>query len=241
MIDVPGWEIPRLKLLQSLRGLADRPGVVPLSEEDPVSDPKVFGIGFQKTGTSSLKRALRQLGYRVATTVGVHHPHIARDVYDLAFSQLDRYDAFQDNPWAILYQELDEWCPGSKFILTVRPVEKWLPSVVNHFGGTSSPMREWIYGVGDPIGSEEIFVQRYERHNAAVLEYFKNRAQDLLIFRMGEGDGWPELCRFLGLEIPSGDFPHTNSREKREAGKRIHRWAWRRARRQIRSLRGVGA
>jgi hypothetical protein len=208
-----------------------------MSEDEPVSDPKIFGIGFQKTGTSSLKRALRQLGYRVATALGVHDPHIARDVYDLAFGQLDRYDAFQDNPWAILYKELDEWCPGSKFILTVRPVDKWLPSIVNHFGGTSSAMREWIYGVGDPIGNEEIFVQRYERHNAAVLEYFESRPQDLLIFRMGEGDGWPSLCRFLDQEIPSGDFPHANSRAKREAGKLIHRRVWRGARRQIHSFR----
>ncbi len=202
-----------------------------------MNTPKVFGIGFQKTGTSSIKRALRQLGYRVATALGVHDPHIARDVYDLAFGLLDRYDAFQDNPWAILYKELDEWCPGSKFILTVRPAEKWIQSVVHHFGGSSTPMREWIYRVGDPIGNEEIYIQRYERHNAAVLEYFEDRPQDLLIFRTGQGDGWPELCRFLGREIPSVDFPHANSRQKREAQKRIHRRVWRSARRQIRSFR----
>ena len=125
-----------------------------------MNTPKVFGIGIQKTGTSSIKRALRQLGYRVATALGVHDPHIARDVYDLAFGLLDRYDAFQDNPWAILYKELDEWCPGSKFILTVRPAEKWIQSVVHHFGGSSTPMREWIYRVGDPIGNEKIYIQR---------------------------------------------------------------------------------
>ncbi len=66
MIDVPDGKSPRLNFLQSLRSLADGPVVVLLGEEDPVSDPKVFGIGFQKTGTSSLKRALRQLGYRVS-------------------------------------------------------------------------------------------------------------------------------------------------------------------------------
>ena len=82
-------------------------------------------------------------------------PKIARDVEVLAFEQLDRYDAFQDNPWPLLYRELDERCPGSRFVLTLRPTQDWLDSVVHHFGAKDTPMREWIYGVGHPLGNEE--------------------------------------------------------------------------------------
>ncbi len=201
-----------------------------------MNTPKVFGIGFHKTGTTSLGRALEQLGYRVCGKLGVRHAQIAKHARRLAFRQLERHDAFQDNPWPLLYRELDQWCPGSKFILTLRPTQKWIESVVRHFGSQDTPMREWIYGVGHPLGNEEIYARRYEAHNAAVLEYFAKRPQDLLVFHTGGGDGWPELCRFLGREIPAGEFPHANSRDLREAKSSFALELRRRMRRPLRSL-----
>jgi hypothetical protein len=197
---------------------------------------KVFGIGFQKTGTTSLKRALEGLGYRVAGKIAVHHPHLERAVRQRAFRELDRYDAFQDNPWPLLYRELDQRCPESRFILTLRPTEAWIESVVRHFGITDTPMREWIYGIGHPLGNEERYIRRYEAHNRAVLEYFADRPEDLLVFGIGKGHGWPELCGFLGREVPSEAFPHGNSRREREAKNKRH-WLRRGLRRRIRLLR----
>ena len=200
-----------------------------------MANSKVFGIGFHKTGTTSLGHALERLGYRVAGSQGVHCSNIGRDVGALAFSQLHRYDAFQDNPWPLLYRQLDAWCPGSKFVLTLRPTAKWIRSVCEHFGNDRTPMREWIYGPGSPLGHEDVYVRRYEEHNAAVRDYFASRPADLLVFRTGEGDGWPELCDFLGREIPSGPFPHGNSQAEREArraarSKRSFREWWSRLR-----------
>src|SRR5438309_7687244 len=111
---------------------------------------KVFGIGFHKTGTTSLAKALSYLGYRVTGPNGVNNPDITREVYNMAFDLAKRFDAFQDNPWPILYKELDERFPGSKFVLTVRSTSDWIKSVVNHFAEEETPMREWIYGVGRP-------------------------------------------------------------------------------------------
>ena len=43
------------------------------------------------------------------------------------------YDAFEDLPWCLLYRELDEAFPGSKFVLTVRSSsEVWLRSYRRH-------------------------------------------------------------------------------------------------------------
>jgi hypothetical protein len=175
-----------------------------------MKSPKVFGIGFHKTATSSLAAALDRLGYTVCGHVGVSRPDIAEVVEKLALSQIDQYDAFQDNPWPLLFRELDNHCPGSKFILTTRPTEEWIRSVVRHFGGTSTPMREWIYGVGDPQGNEEIYVERYERHNREVKQYFSGRPDDFLELCITEGEGWKMLCPFLNCEVPSELFPHTN-------------------------------
>jgi hypothetical protein len=178
---------------------------------------KVFGIGFQKTGTSSLAGALAMLGYRVTGPNGVNDRRIAEKVRKMAFRLTEKYDAFQDNPWPVLYRELDQWWPGSKFILTVRPTAAWIRSTVRHFGTATTPMREWIYGVGCPQGHEDVYVARYERHNAEVLEYFRSRPDDLLVLRITEGDGWDKLCPFLHKAIPATAFPHANKAEVRES------------------------
>ena len=67
---------------------------------------KVFAIGFHKTATSSLGVVLNQLGYRVCGGVGIRDPAIAVNAVGLVDSLLDQYDAFQDNPWPILYRHL---------------------------------------------------------------------------------------------------------------------------------------
>jgi hypothetical protein len=181
-----------------------------------MTNAKVFGIGFHKTGTTSLEQALTALGYRVTGPDGVDDPHIAKNVHRMVDRLIQRYDAFQDNPWPVLYRYLDERCPGSKFILTLRPTAKWIASVVRHFGTDTTPMREWIYGVGSPRGNEDRYVRRYERHNEEVLAYFAGRPDDLLVLHLTEGEGWEKLCPFLGKPVPCHPFPHANEAGVRE-------------------------
>ncbi len=173
---------------------------------------KVFCIGFHKTGTTSLERALQKLGYRVRGSFGTKDPDIAGKLHEMAYAMVEQYDAFEDNPWPIIYRELDERFPGSKFILTRRPSAAWIRSQVRDFALTETPMRRWIYGenAGCPEGNEDIYVARYERHNREVLEYFKDRPDDLLVFDLPSGHGWQELCHFLGHEVPDEPFPHAN-------------------------------
>jgi hypothetical protein len=178
--------------------------------------PKVFGIGFHKTGTSSLGRALEELGFRVTGGFGVHDPEIAEKALETAMRLIPDFDAFQDNPWPLLYRELDRSYPGSKFILTVRDSERWIESQLRHFGSTQTPMRQWIYGVGCPQGNEERYLSVYAEHDRAVRSYFAERSDDLLVMNLPGGDGWRELCPFLGVEIPDIPFFHVNQAEDRE-------------------------
>ena len=41
----------------------------------------------------------------------------------------------------------------------------------------------------------------YDRHHEHVEQYFKNRADDLLIMNIFDGDGWDVLCPFLGTFV----------------------------------------
>jgi Sulfotransferase domain len=174
---------------------------------------KLFGIGFHRTGTKSLGRALQVLGYRVTGPNGVNDPDIAANAFAMCRSLISEFDAFQDNPWPILFRNLDRACPGSKFILTIRPRDEWIRSVVGVFGQKSTPMREWIYGqgMGSPLGHESVYLRRYDEHNRDVAAYFARRPHDLLTFRITEGEGWYALCTFLGREPPPVPFPRINA------------------------------
>ena len=175
-------------------------------------DPKVFGIGFHKTGTKTLAAALRTLGYRVTGPNGVKDPDIANNALEMCFSLVGQFDAFQDNPWPVMYKTLDRAYPQSKFVLTVRPTDEWIASVVDYFGRKETPMRKWIYGAGSPLGNEQAYIDTYERHTAEVLDHFRARPGSLLMLRVTEGDTWATLCSFLGKAIPAVDFPHENKR-----------------------------
>jgi hypothetical protein len=177
---------------------------------------KVFCIGFHKTGTTSMEQALTQLGLSVTGPNGTTNPNIARDVYRIADRLIPRFDAFQDNPWPVIYEYVDAHVAGAKFVLTLRDPEDWIRSQVRHFGRTTTPMREWIYGVGCPEGNEDVYLARYNAHNQAVTQYFQNRPDDLLVMDLKRGDGWEQLAPFLGLTPPSSPFPHENRANDRD-------------------------
>jgi hypothetical protein len=185
--------------------------------------PKVFCIGFHKTGTTTLEVALQKLGYRVTGSFGTKDPDIAGKVHEMAYALAERFDAFEDNPWPILYRQLDQRFPGSKFILTRRPAEAWIRSQVKDFASTETPMRRLIYGetAGCPEGNESTYVDRYERHNREVLEYFADRPDDLLVMDIPADAHWEHLCAFLGAEVPAEPFPHAN---KASLSRRLKNW-----------------
>ena len=103
---------------------------------DP-SRPRLFGIGLNKTGTTSLHEALRMLGYDSLHWGG---PALRRFVeVSLAageplLSRLDPHlDAFSDiQVLSEHYELLDQQYPGSRFVLTTRPVEDWIESRRRH-------------------------------------------------------------------------------------------------------------
>ena len=177
---------------------------------------RVFGIGLHKTATTSLHAALQILGYE-----STHWPSgtWARDVLNemttKGFSPtLEKTYAASDLPISILYKELDKAYPGSKFILTIRNENEWLRSVRDHFSYKNPYRWEWdVYPFSNKIHQMvygrktfdyDIFKERYRRHNAEVIDYFKERPDDLLVMTKPD---WSELCRFLGKPVPEVTYP----------------------------------
>ena len=175
-------------------------------------DTKVIGLGFQKTGTSSLREALKILGFKVKDTSQRALLPILRGNDKRIKRILEGFNAFEDTPWYMIYEKLDNWYPNSKFILTIREEKDWFKSVDRHIGDLKNPMHEWIYGKGKglPKNNKKNTIEVYNNHNKKVMEYFKDRPKDLLIIDFSKNQGWKEICDFLNKSIPNKKFPHAN-------------------------------
>lgn len=169
---------------------------------------KIFGVGFMRTGTSSLTRALRELGYKI-----IHPPRPA--LLPELLDEIWDTDGANDSPIAYQYKELDKIFPNTKWILTTRKLETWLKSVgyflnVIYDSGADDEIRKLMYGSAK--FDKEKYAQAFIRHHKEVLEYFKDR--ELLIMNLDKGDfTWEKLCTFLNKPIPDTPYPYDHTTE----------------------------
>lgn len=177
---------------------------------------KVYGIGWAKTGTTTLGEALKILRYKHKTQDFTLVSDILNGEYKNIKQELARYDSFDDWPWIILYKQLDALSENSKFILTLRDEESWLKSYRNMLQSEGIPseatnkIRSYLYGLHFPNVSDKELLARYRQHNEDVKNYFKYRPNDLLIVNWFEDNSWEKICNFLKKDIPKNDFPHKN-------------------------------
>lgn len=132
------------------------------------------------------------------------------------------FTASVDYPGCTYWRELAAFYPAAKVLLTVRDADDWFDSTQATI--FSSPMRARMAGspmegffqkvvtrdFGDRIDDRAFMTEAFERHNAAVRSAVP--PERLLVHEVGEG--WPRLCEFLGVPMPTAPFPRVNSREE---------------------------
>jgi hypothetical protein len=184
----------------------------------PNNSVKVFCLGLQKTGTTSVEWLLKDMGKQVATYYKNWDIEFVNKLKQGDYSELKRvaelFDAFQDAPWFLFYREFDSWYPGSKFILTIRDSRSWWKSFLYYFEKRSLSIFEYIYGYKNPVGNENNFIERYERHNREVIEYFKDRPEDLLVIDVSEENALHKISNFLGESSTFEKMPHINATQR---------------------------
>jgi len=190
-----------------------------LSDEG-VADPKIFGIGLARTGTSSLHSAFDLLGVRSApTSVALMSLFSAEGQHDDDHPHLETATAFTDNPVPFLYDRLDAMCPGSKFIHTTRPKDEWLESMRWLFGPGLSRLDRRTRRLGNDVHEQLYGIRTFDAvklgrvhdaHHRGVGEYFEGRSGDLLRIETSNLD-WQPLCDFIGRSVPDIAFPHVNA------------------------------
>jgi len=173
---------------------------------------KIVGIGLNKTGTTTLGVCLRYWGLNhISFSAKGFDVWRERDI-DRLMRWVGMFDSFEDWPWPLIYPQIDQAFPGSKFILTRRAdPQVWYASLCKHALRTGpTRFRAEIYGHAMPQDHQAEHIALYEDHLLAVRRYFKDRPQDLLEVCWEEGDGWQKLSSFLGFDCPTVPFPHAN-------------------------------
>ncbi|MDQ3052215.1 MAG: hypothetical protein M3Q95_15160 [Bacteroidota bacterium] len=200
---------------------------------------KIFCIGRNKTGTTSMAEFFRLSGLIVA-------PQTPAELLidDWKINRFDRIcnfvkyhgEVFQDIPFSLpgTYKELDKNFPGSKYILTVRDnPEQWYNSLLNFHSRLLADGRiptradlmnstyngkgwlwktnRYIYNTPeDDVYHKETLLKHYTDYNNDVIEYFRDDPSKLLVINLNDSEASAKISNFIGMRTPIENMPWEN-------------------------------
>ena len=196
---------------------------------------KVFGAGFGRTGTMSLKFALEKLRigpcYHMREVVS--RPSHIKLWYDISRGEhpnwnrlFSGFNSAVDFPVCLFYKQLINIFPEAKFILTLRDFDTWYISTANTIYKVPSILPDWFKMVVYPIRMfivmqvnliwVGLFKNNFSDRDSTKLVYYEHiesvkkiiPADKLLIYNVKEG--WEPLCEFLDVDVPDIPFPKVN-------------------------------
>ncbi len=197
---------------------------------------RIFCIGFNKTGTTSLTEFFREEDYIVAPQDPFEcnlYSYVSGNYETFEYMIKNDFYAcnfFQDVPFSLpkTYEFLDNKFPNSKFILTVRnDSNEWYQSLVNfhrNILNIVNPYRydyvhhNWIQTIltkcyGAPnydLYNEDILKKTYETHISDVENYFKTSDNKLLVLNLSDESCVKKLEDFLGRKFINKKMYHLN-------------------------------
>jgi hypothetical protein len=192
---------------------------------------KVVGAGVGRTGTHSLKIALEQLldgrCHHMIEVLG--DPPQAQGWIDaieggpVDWSTMPGgYVSVVDWPGCSFWPELSAANPDALVLLSVRDPESWYRSASNtifqSFDKVPPELKPWMDAMqvllrdrfSDRFDDPTSMMDAYERHNAAV----RQAIPPTRLLEWAPDDGWDLICDRLGIEVPGGPFPVTNTTDE---------------------------
>ncbi len=200
---------------------------------------KIFCIGFNKTGTTTIEKSLKELGYNMGDQF--KGEMLVFDWFKRDFKEIINLcktaDAFQDVPFSLpfSYVFLDNYFKNAKFILTERDSpEQWYNSITKFHSkiwgdGENPPNKEQmlnatyrykgypyesfklIYNTNDDdLYNFDKLLKAYTTHIYLVKEYFRSRPEKLLVINVSKKNDYKRLCDFLNKQPLRDNFPWEN-------------------------------
>ena len=196
----------------------------------------VIGAGFGRTGTTSLKAALEQLGFDPC----YHMMEVIKNPSHVPFWEavhrdeavdwrgfFASYGATVDWPACTYYEQLMDVYPDAKVLLSVRDPARWYTSTYNTIYSIPRkpavrilrllvpPMRKFVNMVNKTVwagtfqgrfADRDFAIGVFNAHNEAVKK--QTPPDRLLVYDVKQG--WEPLCTFLNVPVPDTPFPHLN-------------------------------
>jgi hypothetical protein len=201
---------------------------------------KIFCVGFNKTGTTSLEQTLINHNYELGNQR--QGELLLKDWIVRDFSRIIKLaksaQAFQDIPFSLPYTfvVMDQNFNDSKFILTIRDSpEIWYESLVRFhsklWGSCGSKVLtmsdlgkvNYLYPGFAELAARNVFnltgedpyeknklINTYVNHNQSIIDYFRYRPNDLLVLNLKHEDAYKKFCKFLNIDPIANSFPILN-------------------------------
>ncbi|WP_051169854.1 sulfotransferase [Mesoflavibacter zeaxanthinifaciens] len=200
---------------------------------------KIFCIGLNKTGTTTIEKVLKDYGYSLGDQPKAEL--LAKKWYNRDFNEIINYchtaDAFQDIPFSLpfTYAFLDQYFTKAKFILTLRDnPEQWYESITKfhaklwakgkdiptsqdlkeanyRYKGYAFEINQFMFNTPkeDPY-NKKVLLNYYNNHMYSVIEYFRSRPDKLLVINVSNDKDYLRLADFLNKKPIYKGFPWEN-------------------------------
>jgi hypothetical protein len=160
---------------------------------------KIFVIGFNKCGTTSLHHLFISLKFK-----SIHGRRNKADPYNY-FPVLNKYDAFSDGDHLVAnFQKYYNIYQNSLFILNTRSMTSWIKSRLKHIIHKKSnnwePNKKIIY---------EWIIHREEHYNR-VVNFFIDKPSNLLIINIEKNNWTDKLLTKLNISHTNKIHIHSN-------------------------------
>lgn len=183
---------------------------------------RIFQLGFNKCGTTSLYRFLQRSGISATrfnrgllaarieeNIVAGRKPLAGEFARFAAFTDMHRLSRFSVIEGIQYFRQLHQYYPSSYFILNTRDKEGWLQSRLAHRGGTYAQR----YARALKLPDEAAVVQRWsldwDTHHQSVMDYFADKPGRLLVYDIKTGNP-QDVVDFLAPDFitHARDFRH---------------------------------
>ena len=196
---------------------------------------KIFCIGLNKTGTTTIENTFKEFGYKVGSQK--NGELLIFDWYNRKFDSILKFcksaEAFQDIPFSLPYTyiPINQLYKKSKFVLTVRDSpEQWYNSLCNFHSkvwgdGNLTPTIEQLKNGKSlypgfayelvirmfntdksDLYNKEKLISFYNNHIFSVKEYFKSQPGKLIVINVSNKLDYKKLALFLDKPCLRNDF-----------------------------------